>query len=184
MALSTLPVSTVPSLSPRLSQLATEVARGNYHRALDLSASCQYTDHDIRNLRGVCLMRLGRANDAIELFRNLVLTPGGVTLRGDRPLHFKTNFATALLLGGHPAGCLEVLRECSAMDLPVGKRLESAITAWETTLPLWSRLDWRWCRNEPTNCPVVLGFEPGDLGFEAMGVFGQPSDPNNTPAAA
>ena len=42
----------------------------------------------------------------MRLYYGLVLNPGCTWMRPDLPLVYKTNYATALVLGGNPSGCL------------------------------------------------------------------------------
>ena len=125
-------------------------------------------DLDIVNARGVCLMRSGKYNEAVALFRNLVLQPGCIWMRKDRPAHYKCNFAAALLLGGHPGGCLEILQELRGQEPPEAALLRSAIKKWESTLPFWAWVNWKTGRIEPDNCPVPIDFEPGDFGVKVV----------------
>jgi hypothetical protein len=109
----------------------------------------------------VCLLRLGNAQRAIELFRGLVLGPGGLVLRRDVPTAFKTNFATALLMDGNVAGCTSVLASLREEDHPAVRKLRAAVRRWQEAMSLWERVCWHF--GSPPNRPVELGFEPGDL---------------------
>jgi hypothetical protein len=150
-----------------LAEVLKEADKKHYDRAISLSRKHGCQDPDIINARGVCLMRTDKYDEAIVLFRGLVLEPGCTWMRRDRPVHYKTNFATALLLGGHPNGCLEVLCDLAGDASPSANVLRSAIKRWESSLPFWAWLDWKINRTEPKNRPVQIDFEPGDFGTQA-----------------
>lgn len=138
------------------------VAGRQYDKAVDLLKSA---GGDVRlvNARGVCLLRLGRFNEAVRLFRDLVLSPGCVWLRPDVPPQYVTNYATALLLGGHPAGCVEILAMMNDQQNSTVARLRDAVKQWERQLTLWQRLNWRFGHIEPENRPVAIDFEAGEF---------------------
>lgn len=140
------------------------VEASNYEKALDLLNSAARSP-EARNARGVCLLRLGRYQDAMRLYRDLVMAPGGTWLRGDVPLHQKFNYAVSLLLGGHPAGCLEVLADINEREHPMNLTIRAAIRKWEASLPFFARLNWKFGKIEPANHPVRVDFLPGDFGF-------------------
>lgn len=133
------------------------------------AALAQLRDHlhqpEFRNVQGVCLMRMGRSEQAIRVFRGLVLEPGCTWMKPLAPLAYKINFATALLLGGLPAGCMETLSEMRAEHDPRVIRLRGAIKSWEDRLSCWQRLNWRFGRIAPANRPIALDYPAGDLGM-------------------
>ncbi len=132
------------------------------------AALAQLRDHlhqpAFRNVQGVCLMRMGRSEQAIRVFRGLVLEPGCTWTKPNAPLAYRINFATALLLGGLPAGCMETLSEIRADHDPHILRLRGAIKNWEDRLSCWQRLNWRFGRIAPANRPIALDYPAGDLG--------------------
>jgi tetratricopeptide (TPR) repeat protein len=148
------------------------VANGNYQKALDLLRAAG-REPRLRNVIGVCLMRLGRIDEAVRIYRDLVLTAGCTWLRPDIPLVYKINYATSLALAGHPAGCLEILSDLKADEHPVVRDLRGAIKRWEKDLSFWQRLNWRFGRIEPKNSPVVMDTAPGE--FEVALAFPESS---------
>ena len=102
------------------------------------------------------------------------------------PAVYKTNFATALLLGGHPAGCQEMLSEVGDESHPSVQRLRGAIARWEAGLSFWQKLNWRFGSIEPKNCRVPIDFEPGEFEVELTPSGGPkpaPTGPNLRTAA-
>lgn len=133
---------------------------GRAKEALDAVRTHSGTDASLKNLHGVCLMRTGFTADAVRLYRQLVLSSNGVTLRPEAPTVFKSNFATALLLDGSVTGAKTVLQEAADESHPAVQRLRGAIARWRSGLSFWQRMQWR-CGMDP-GCPVELDFAPGD----------------------
>lgn len=167
-----------PAVAPNMQRAIQQIAAGKYQRALELLTPAQRDDRT-RNTRGVCLIRLGRIEDAIRLFRELVLQGGCTWTRPDLPTVYKTNFATALLLGGHSDGCMDILRDLKDENHPSVLRLQAAVKQWTKTLSWWQRLNWWLGKIAPSNRPVTLDFPPGDFDFElTLPERTQPLDPN------
>ena len=162
----------VPPNVSALQRISELVSQGNFERAFHL-LNAKGEDLESQHAKAVCLMRLGRYTEAIAVLRKLVLNPGCIWMRPEIPLLYKTNFATALLLGGHPAGCTAVLSEIDNDNHSSVIRLREIIKRWEKTLSFWQRLNWRWCVIEPVNRPVTIDFVPGEF-FEPVTL---PTDP-------
>jgi hypothetical protein len=111
------------------------------------------------NARGVCLMRMGEHQRALELFRALVQDGAGV--RDDAPTVFKANYATAQLLTGNLTGCVVTLGQARDEAHPSVRRLREALGRWRRGLPFWQRVG-SFLGFDP-GAPVELGFPPGDL---------------------
>jgi hypothetical protein len=156
-----------PLLSPALQRACSRLQRGDYDGAADLLAAAG-RDIQVRNALGVCLMRLGRVDKAVEVFRSFVLMPGTVLERPDVSNACKRNFATALLMKGFPSGAMSVLAEIREPGHPVTLRLNCAIRRWEGSLSWFRWLDWKLNGIEPPMCQVPLEFEPGEFDFDVQ----------------
>lgn len=143
-------------------QAAALMVRGQYDQAALVLAKCGPAKH-LLNVRGVCLLRAGEAAEAILLYRTLVLQPGCTWTRLNLPLAYKRNFATALLMGGLPSGCLDILEELGIANDASVQHLHRAIRNWEKSLGFWSRWNWRINRIEPKVCHVPIDFVPGEF---------------------
>jgi len=137
--------------------LAEEQAGG----ALDLIARAKVNSPWATNALAVCQLRLGNEKVAVDLFRGLVLASGGILLRRDVPVAFKTNYATALLSAQNINGCLSVLSEIKQEEHPAVARLRAAIRRWKEGLSFWQKINW-YMGGQPAH-PVVLDFPRGDL---------------------
>lgn len=116
-----------------------------------------------QNVRGVHAMREGNIDEAVSILRSLVMPPGCTWTRPDAPNMYRRNFATALLLAGHPSGCLELLAEMRDEQHLRVQELRAAIKRWEKTLSFFQWLNWRTGWIEPANRPVTLDFVPGEI---------------------
>lgn len=164
-----------------LEAMLKEIAKKHYDKAISLSGRQGGQDMEIVNARGVCLMRTGRYDEAVALFRNLVLQPGCTWMRKERPVHFKTNFATALLLIGHPSGCLDMLHELGGEAPATTEALRAAVKKWESGLSWLSWLDWKINRIDPKNCTVPISFEPGEFAGDSAFVEAGAGEGTTTP---
>ena len=134
--------------------------KGEAKQALECVLHAKLESAWVTNALGVCLLRLGKIKEAVEVFRGLVLKNVGNQLRLDVPVVFKTNFAVALLMDNNLSGCLSALAEIKEVH-PAVEKLTQAIERWRKNLNLWQRFNW-YMGAQP-NQPVVLVFPPGDL---------------------
>lgn len=138
------------------------IAEEHYQKAVDLLNSSGQSP-PVLNAKGVCLLRLGSIQSALQVYRSYILQPGGAWARTDMPISHVLNFATALLLSGRPAGCLDILAHVSDPEHPGVRRLRDAISRWERQLSLWQRFNWRFGRIEPAGTQVRLDGLPGEI---------------------
>jgi hypothetical protein len=152
---------TSPELATLLGRVEQMLHEGDPGKALEQVARAKVTSPWAMNALGVCQLRLGNAKVAVDVFRGLVLAPGGIVLRDDVPTVFKTNYATSLLVAGNLGGCLSVLSNLRDEDDPCVERLKSAIGRWKEGLTFWQKVNW--CLGGQPERPVTLDFPPGDL---------------------
>ena len=143
--------------------------RGNGSSLLSQSAQNQ-------NERGVQLMREGNIEEAVRVLRPLVVAPGCIWTRPDVPNLVRRNFATALLLAGQPAGCLELLGEMKDDKHARVVQLRAAVKRWEKTLSLLEWMNWRSGWIAPENRPVAIDFVPGEFSEEVVRPNVAPAD--------
>ncbi len=119
---------------------------GRVDEALTLARSRH--DAPMKNAQGVCLMRKGLAEDAVRVYRPLVLDNTGLFMREQIPPVYKTNYALALLLSGHIAGGISILNEVAGEDDPSVERLRKLVADWKSKLSFFQRLG------------LIVGLEP------------------------
>lgn len=151
--------STRPSIVRCSTKWRNFSRRGQPKQALDLLARSKVHAPWSTNAIGVCLLRLGQADRAVELFRNLVLS-GSLFLRSDVPAAWMVNFATALLMADNLAGCVRLLAEIQE-DHPAVQRLRAALQSWRDRLSVWEKIRWFLGGQPPRR--VELEFLPGEL---------------------
>lgn len=135
---------------------------GHPEAALHVINGCPLgsTDVELRNAKGVCFLRLGKPELAVPLYRSMVLT-SYLSLRDDAPAPVKRNFATALLLNGKVAGCLDVLKESGDDSAPMTQTLRSEIERWKQELSWRERIVW--AMGAQPDHPFTPSFVPGEL---------------------
>jgi hypothetical protein len=132
---------------------------GQPQKALDILNRAGPPAPRLTNAVGVCLLRLGKAERAVDVFRGLVLVPGTICLRRDAAPEHKSNFAAALLAAGNVAGGLRALEEIGDEDRPAVRRLRDAVRRWREGLSFWQRLRW-YLGSDPPQAVLL----DGDLG--------------------
>ena len=154
-----------PVVNPAILQAYSLIQKKDYVGAANMLGSAGH-DTQVRNVLGVCLMRLGRIDEAVKIYRSFVLQPGTVYERANVSGAAKRNFATALLLKGLPSGAVTVLDDMHDPEHPMAVRLYSALKRWEKSLSWFRWLDWKINAIHPANCNVPIDFEPGELDIQ------------------
>jgi hypothetical protein len=144
-----------------LDKVSKHLQEGNVERALEAIVRSKLRSSWAVNANGVCLLRLGRAKQAVDLFRGLVLAPGGMAFRADAPPAFRINFATALLADDNLGGCLSILHAINDEENPAVRQLRDAIQRFRDGISLWKRLQWR--LGMPPSGRVAMDFPLGNL---------------------
>lgn len=152
--------SNPPTLERALAQVRDLLEQNKPREAIALITQFGAKNEQIRNAYGVCLMRIGEHDKALEVYRGLCISQG-VCLKPDAPVVHLVNYATALLLLHNISGCMDILRQVPALDHPGAMRLRSAVDRWRKSLNLWQRLGWL-CGVEP-GAAIQLDDPPGVL---------------------
>jgi len=141
-------------LEPRLRRARQLMFNGDYERALAELPEV-HRDLEIRNVAAVCMIRLGRFKEAIDLLRTVTVNSNINRMRDDVPAHIRINFAIALFYGGQPAGGLEALYEIDRDDDPSVVMLRAHARRWVAGMSFLRRLDWRFNGIAPKTLPVA-----------------------------
>jgi hypothetical protein len=149
-----------PEVAALLAQVEELLHEDRPRAAFDLLARSKNGSPWVMNARGVCLLRLGEIESAIQLFRGMVLSTGGILVQPNLPTVFKTNFATALFLSENVSGGLSILKEIKDAHHPSVRKLHAALEHWKQGLSLWQKLQW-YLGGQPVH-PVVIEL-PGEL---------------------
>jgi Flp pilus assembly protein TadD len=149
-----------------LAQVQSFLNEGQPERGIEYLLRIGTHNAELRNAYGVCLLRAGQIDKALELYQTLCLN-GSICLKRDVPTLHMANYATALLCAGNLAGCQAALRQVRDPAHPAVTRIRDAIQRWRQSLTWLQRM--RSCFGDRlAERPVELGFDLGDLG-EAAG---------------
>jgi hypothetical protein len=143
-----------------LSRVSVMLGENRPEDALDLITSTKTGSPWVSNAVGVCQMRLGNNDQAMEIFRRLALRPGGLILNTDVPAVFLTNFATALLASQNITGCVSALAQLDKNTHPTVKTLHDAIKRWKSGLSWWRRIMYRFGAKSAS---IQIDFPLGEL---------------------
>lgn len=128
--------------------------------ALNLINRIDQDSASMKNARGVCLLRLGRIEEAISVFREITFR-GHICIPSDTPIVYQTNFAVAMLMGNHKQAVADIISRLDEKQHPAVGRIRSAIRKWEKSLRLFKRLLYK-AGLYPGDA-ISLDFVPGDL---------------------
>ncbi|EMI52909.1 tetratricopeptide repeat protein [Rhodopirellula sallentina] len=123
---------------------------------------------------GVCVIRIGNAAEAVDLFRTMSVVPGTTVLKPEADDSLKVNYATALMMNGSPSGALDLLDELEDPCHPMALEIRAAIRKWANGLAFWRRWDWKLNRIDPPRCSVPFDFTPGVFPFEVPRMADKP----------
>lgn len=150
---------------PELSRAIQLIEKGEYQQAAEL-LKADTSDPNIVNVKAVLLLRLGRPEAAIDLLRRIVWDLTTMSLKPQVPVYVQLNFATALLLTGKVAACLQIVRAVIDPDNEQANDLLADIRSWEKSQSLLRWLDWKLCGIEHTRDSFPLTRIPGRFGWE------------------
>ncbi len=110
-------------------------------KALALVIDCSTRDSTpMRNARGVCLLRMGRYEEAFTLFRDLYYPNNAFAVPRDLPTEVRVNYVSSLLLLGNVQIAASLLYNIPERDHHAVRRLCAAIRSWKRSLPWWGRV--------------------------------------------
>lgn len=130
-------------------------------KALDLLLPGNRSDPRIRNARAVCLMQLGRYDEAMSEISPLVLGGSPLSCRADAPTVCRANFVAIIALRGDPFQALSLLHDIPEQAHPAVQQLRDGLRAWRRSVAFW-----RWplmVLGVYPSTPLRLDFTPGWL---------------------
>lgn len=152
------------SLQEALARIRALLDENRPKDAIELILRFGMSNAELRNAYGVCLMRAGELDKALEVYRGLCISDG-VSLRMEAPTVQMVNYATVLLLKRNLSGCLSVLRHIQASSHPAAARLQTAIDRWKRSHTWFQRLRITLSDYAPAT-PIELDFPPGEVSEE------------------
>lgn len=155
--MNTLKTKAPVSIYERIQQLLDQ---NHPQEALNLINHVNSDSPPMKNAQGVCLLRLGRAEDAVSVLRGIVFQ-GYICIPSDTPVVYKTNFVTAMLMANHKESVMGVIEDLDEGQHPAVARLKAAMRNWFKSLSLFQRLLSK--VRIYSRKPVSIDFPPGDL---------------------
>ena len=152
------------SLAEALARVQALLDENRPQDAAELLRRSGISNSTLSNAYGVCLMRCGELDKALDVYHNLCLSTS-VCVKRDVPAEHMANYATALLLKRNVSGCRAVLQQIRESSNPAVVRLRSAIYQWEQSLSWAQRIRLKLLGRMPSR-PIELPFPPGDLDGE------------------
>lgn len=132
---------------------------GRALEALNLINHMGQTSPEWQNARGVCLLRLGRTNEAVTILRDVVFPDNRICVPDDVPVLYRANFATAMILLRNIEAAHHLLEHMDVRSHPYAEQLATAFQRWKKTLSwiqrLLGSLGWHAAK------PICLDFPPG-----------------------
>lgn len=148
---------TTISIYDRIQQLLDQ---NHPQEALNLIHHVNPDAAPMKNAQGVCLLRLGRIEDAISVLREIAFR-GHVCIPPDTPVVYQTNFATAMLMANNKEALINVIEHLDEEQHPAVARIKTAMRQWAKSLnPLQRVLSKAGIYPRK---PIPIDFPPGDL---------------------
>lgn len=134
---------------------------GQVEDAMGLLDSCGQRSQAVQNAKGVCLLRMGRYELGMVVFRDLVFPAGAFTIPDETPTVVRVSYVTSLVLSDRLVTGLQLLGQIPDSQHPVVVRLKDAVRRWKRTLSLWQRIGL--LLGVCPSSPMCLDFAPGAL---------------------
>jgi hypothetical protein len=111
--------------------------------ALNLIARSGNDSPEMKNARGVCLLRLGRLDEAISVLEEVAFR-GLAGMSFDAPALFQVNFAIAMLRANrNKGGALQICDRLDGSEHAEAAKLKVAVGEWKRSIGLLGRLGCR-----------------------------------------
>ncbi|MBN1942938.1 MAG: hypothetical protein JW849_06555 [Phycisphaerae bacterium] len=142
-----------------LSQVQSLLEQGRPETALGLLNDFRQNSPLLENAKGVCLLRLGKPDDALKIFRALVFPGGAFAIPGDTPIVYHVNYITTFFLLENVIIGIQLLRDIPQKNHPLVRQLNDSVNRWKRSLSWWRRM--LLPIGLYPNRPLRLDFAPG-----------------------
>jgi Flp pilus assembly protein TadD len=113
-----------------------------------------------QNARAVCLMRMGKHEEAVKTLTPLVYPDGSVIINLGVPEKVKLNLAEAMLLTGNVAGAM-TLMESVKEDCIQLQKLRQTVAKWKKSLSFFAKIE------------VICGMLPYESNVQVDSPYGE-----------
>jgi hypothetical protein len=114
----------------------------------------------MENAKCVCLMRIGRIEEAVTTLRDIVFQ-GHICIPSDVPVLYKINFATAMILSNQKDAAFPILKQIDEKEYPYVAKIKEAVRLWVKSLSLSEKC--RYYLGLYPKKPITLDFPPGEI---------------------
>ncbi|MBN1359907.1 MAG: hypothetical protein JW993_04915 [Sedimentisphaerales bacterium] len=135
--------------------------QGRPEAALEMGNHSGQDSPPWQNARAVCLMRLGKAEEAIRVLRAIVFPGGSICPPDDVPALYRANFVSAMLLKHSVETVMPVIEHLKDESHPYVRQLLTAIRCWRKGLTLRERV--LWVLGWYPSGRIPFDFQPGGL---------------------
>ncbi len=125
---------------PGMDRIRALLNEGRALEALNLINHVGQTSAQWQNARGVCLLRLGRTDEAVTVLRDVVFPDNCIFVPDDVPALYRANFATAMILVRNIEAAYHILEYMDVRGHPYAQQLATAFQRWNKTLSWIQRL--------------------------------------------
>lgn len=146
--------------SPFIDHIRELLNQGHIQQALQYIEHLGQNSAVMENAKAVCLMRLGKIEQAISLLRDVVFQ-GNICISPETPMLYQINFATAMLLKNKKDFAISLLANPDFMKYPQALKLKEAVKQWRKSLNFLEKLCYH--IGIYSNKPVRLDFPLGEV---------------------
>ncbi len=114
----------------------------------------------MKNAQAVCLLRLGKVQEAISLLRDITFQ-GFVCIPSDTPVVYQANFITAMLMANHKDSVFDTIDRLDDKQHPGIAKIKAAVEKWEKGLNIFQKLLYK--MDIYPKKAIDIDFPPGEL---------------------
>ena len=123
---------------PAIDHVRDLLEQGHPQDALKFIEHLGQKNPPTENARGVCLMRLGKVEQAVSVLRDVAFQ-GYVCMPSDTPVPYQINFAAAALLANLKDAAMPILNKLDAEEHPEVAQLKNAVRQWFQNLNFFQK---------------------------------------------
>ena len=141
-------------------RVQTLLDEGRPSDALKLIDHPGQTSASMKNAQAVCLLRLGKVQEAISLLRDITFQ-GFVCIPSDTPVVYQANFITAMLMANHKDSIFDIIDRLDDRQHPAVAKIKATIEKWEKSLNTFQKLLYK--MGIYPKKAILIDFPPGEL---------------------
>jgi hypothetical protein len=148
------------TIEDKITHVRQLLGSGQTEIAMQFIEKSSLQSSDMRNALGVCLMRLGKVEKALNILQELVFQKY-LSIPKGTPAIYQANYATVLLLKNYNQMAIEIINGLPATEHPYIAQLHASVAQWKKQLPVFDKF--RCMLKLYPETPVTLSMQPGDV---------------------